>query len=75
MKNQQLYIKAFLPHRGYIVIIHFSTEWFILTPMLKNWFKVMLLFVGNELVLRLTKPNEYGVKIFTVITCFYFLQM
>lgn len=35
--------------------------------MLKNWFKVMLLFVGNELVLRLTKPNEYGVKIFTVI--------
>lgn len=43
--------------------------------MLKNWFKVMLLFVGNELVLQLTKPNEYGVKIFTVITCFYFLQM
>lgn len=41
--------------------------------MLKNWFEVMLLFfVGNELVLCITKPNDYGVKIFTVITCFFF---
>lgn len=40
--------------------------------MLKNWFEVMLLFVDNKLVLCITKPNEYGVKIFTVITCFLF---
>lgn len=40
--------------------------------MFKNWFKVMLLFVGNEFVLRLIKLNEYGVKIFIVIICFYF---